>query len=119
MGRSTKMIIRGREFASRKAAVDYFMEQRSAVKESGPLREGELFEEIRDLYTRYCEITKWDLSNRVIHAFSVDYEPRKNGQTWASHLCYWVHFSPKDRLSFSVRKAVDEVARAATAEQQK
>nr|WP_269217793.1 hypothetical protein [Escherichia coli] len=71
------------------------------------------FDELLELYTRYCEVTNWELSNRVIYAFSVDYEPRKNGQTWASHLCYWVQFSPKDKLSFSVREAVDEIAKAA------
>lgn len=113
MGRSVKVKIGGREFASKKAAVDYFMDQREAVKGSGPLREGQFFDELLELYTRYCEVTNWELSNRVIYAFSVDYEPRKNGQIWASHLCYWVQFSPKDKLSFSVREAVDEIAKAA------
>ena len=113
MGRSVKVKIGGREFASKKAAVDYFMDQREAVKGSGPLREGQFFDELLELYTRYCEVTNWELSNRVIYAFSVDYEPRKNGQTWASHLCYWVQFSPKDKLSFSVSEAVDEIAKAA------
>lgn len=83
MGRSVKVNIGGREF-SKKAAVDYFMDQREAVKGSGPLREGQFFDDLRELYTRYCEVTNWDLSNRVIYAFSVDYEPRKNDQTWAS-----------------------------------
>lgn len=118
MGRSTRVIIRGREFASKTAAVDYFMDQRESVKRSGLVREGELFEALTDLYTRFCELTKWDLSNRVIYAFSVDYEPRKNGQTWASRLCYWVHFSPEQKWSFSVSKAVDEIARATAAEPQ-
>jgi hypothetical protein len=80
MGRSVKVKIGGREFASKKAAVDYFMDQREAVKGSGPLREGQFFDELLELYTRYCEVTNWELSNRVIYAFSVDYEPRKNGR---------------------------------------
>ncbi|MEG2734347.1 MAG: hypothetical protein RR962_03330 [Hafnia sp.] len=32
MGRSTKVIIKGREFASKKAAVGYFMNRRDEVK---------------------------------------------------------------------------------------
>lgn len=118
MGRFVKVKIGVTDFPSKKAAVYYFMDQREAAKRSGPVREGDFFEELRELYTRFCEITKRDLSNRVIYAFSVDYEPRKNGQTWASHLCYWVQFSPKDKLSFSVREAVDEIAKAAATEQQ-
>lgn len=113
MGRSIPVKIGQKEFKSKKAAVDYFMDQREAVKEAGPVREGNFFYELRELYTRFCEITNWDLSSRVIYAFSVDYEPRKNGQTWASYLCYWVQFSPKEKLSFSVKEAVDEIAKAA------
>jgi len=110
-----KVTIGEREFDSKKAAVNYFMDQREAVKASGLVREGEFFEELTELYTRFCELTEWDLSNRVIYAFSVDYEPRKNGQSWASHLCYWVQFSPKEKLSFSIREAVDEISKASAA----
>lgn len=116
MGHAIKVNIAGREFPSKKAAVDYFMDQCEAVKKTGPVREGHLFEALRELYTRYCEITKWDLSNRVIYAFSVDYEPRPVGQTYASHLCYWVHFSPEQKWSFSVKRAVNEIVKAAAAE---
>jgi len=113
MGRAIRVIIGRREFASKKAAVDYFMDQRESVKKSGLLCEGEFFEELIELHKRYCELTEWELSNRVIYVFSVDYEPRKSGQSWASHLCYWVHFSLEQKLSFSVREAVDEIARTA------
>lgn len=116
MGRSITVKIGQKAFKSKKAAVSYFMDQCGAVKETGPIREGLLFEDLRELYTRYCELTKWELSNREIYAFSVDYEPRHTGQNYGSYLCYWVQFSAKDRLSFSVRVAVDEIAKA-TAEQ--
>lgn len=112
MGRSVKVEISGREFASKKAAVSYYMDLREAVKETGPLKDGEFFEELKDLYVRYCEATKFELNGRVIYGFGVDYEPRQSGQTWASHLCYWVHFSPKQKLSFSVREAVDAIVKA-------
>ncbi|WP_413484571.1 hypothetical protein [Morganella psychrotolerans] len=116
MGRSISVKIGQREFPSKKAAVDYFMNQRETVKQAGLLREGTFFEELRELYTRYCDATKWDLSNRVIYAFSVDYEARQNSQKWSNHPCYFVQFSPKDKLAFSVREAVDEIVKAEAAE---
>ncbi len=94
------------------------MYQRETVKQAGLLREGAFFEELRELYTRYCDATGWDLSNRVIYAFSVDYEPRQNSDKWSNHPCYFVQFSPKDKLAFSVREAVDEIAKAAATENQ-
>lgn len=118
MGRSVSVKIGQREFSSKKAAVDYFMNQRETMKKSGLLREGTFFEELRELYTRFCDATKWDLGNKVIYAFSVDYEARQNDQKWSNYLCYFVQFSPKEKLAFSVRKAVDEITKAATAEQQ-
>lgn len=118
MGRSISVKIGQREFPSKKAAVDYFMNQRETVKQAGLLREGYFFEELRELYTRYCDATEWDLSNRVIYAFSVDYEARQNNQKWSSDLCYFVQFSPKDKLAFSVKEAVDKIVKANAAEQQ-
>lgn len=118
MGRSTKVIIRGSEFPSKKAAVGHFMDQREKVKEAGPLKEGELFDELRELYLRYCEITGQRLGNREVYSFSVNYETRHTDQNYGTYLCYWVHFSPKDTdgLSFSVKQAVDAIA-SAVAEQ--
>ncbi|WP_193749770.1 hypothetical protein [Enterobacter cancerogenus] len=37
MGRAVKVKFGERQFASKKAAVSYFMDQREAVKERGPL----------------------------------------------------------------------------------
>ena len=115
MARSRPVKIGQKEFKSKKAAVDYFMDQREAVKTVGPLKEGELFDELRDLYLRYCEITDHRLGNRGVYAFSVNYETRHTDQNYGTYLCYWVHFSPKDTdgLSFSVKQAVDAIARAA------
>ena len=113
MGRSIPVKIGGREFKSKKAAVDHFMNQREAVKKSGLVRDGQLFEELTELYTRYYELTEWDVSSREIYAFSVDYEPRHTNQNYGSHLCYWVQFSPEQKWSFSVSEAVDEIAKAA------
>ncbi|EOE7356169.1 TPA: hypothetical protein ACKFMW_004321 [Enterobacter hormaechei] len=112
MGRSVRVSIGGREFSSKKAAADYFMGQREAVKAAGPVTEGALFEELKELYLRYYEACEnWDLNGRAITAFSVDYEPRQNGQTWAAYLCYWAHFSSKQALPFSVKRAIDTVTK--------
>ncbi|WP_171455147.1 hypothetical protein [Serratia marcescens] len=115
MGRSTPVMIGQKEFKSKTAAVSYFMEQREAVKAVSPLKEGELFDELRDLYLRYCKITDYPLGNREVYAFSVNYETRHTNQNYGTYLCYWVHFSPKDTdgLSFSVKQAVDAIASAA------
>lgn len=114
MGRAVKVNIGERQFASKKAAVSYFMDQREAVKEKGALKEGNFFEELKALYLKYCDCCEsWGLNGRTITSFTVDFEPRQNGQTWASHLCYWVHFSEKQARPFSVREAVDEIAKAA------
>lgn len=113
MGRSIPVKIGQQEFKSKKAAVSHFMDQCGVVKGSGPIREGHLFEDLRELYTRFCELTEWELGSREIYAFSVDYEPRHTDQNYGSYLCYWVQFSPKERMSFSVREAVDEIAKAA------
>ncbi|EEZ4481630.1 TPA: hypothetical protein ACYZ9D_004428 [Escherichia coli] len=112
MGRSVSVTIGQTKFKSKKAAVEYFMDQREAVKIAGPLKKGELFDELRDLYLRYCEITEHSLGNREIYAFSVNYETRHTDQNYGTYLCYWVHFSPKDTdgVSFSVKQAVDAIA---------
>lgn len=115
MRRSVSLKIGQKEFKSQKAAVGYFMDQREAVKAVGPLKKGELFDELRDLYLRYCEIEDYSLGNREIYAFSVNYETRHTDQNYGTYLCYWVHFSPKDTdgLSFSVRRAVRAIASVA------
>mgnify|MGYP000853269254 CR=1 FL=1 len=109
MGLSVKVTISGREFASKKAAVVYFMDQRKEVKASGPVTEGMLFDELKDLYCRYCNTSpSWELNGRNIVAFVVDYELRQSGQ-YAQHLCYKVAFSNNELRPFSIDKAVTAV----------
>lgn len=118
MGRTTKVIIRGREFASKKAAVGYFMDRREEVKASGPVTEGAFFDELTDLYSRYCSASPgWELNGRNIVAFVVDYELRQNGE-YAQHLCYKVRFSNQELRPFSVDKAVTTVIKAGHANKQ-
>lgn len=46
MGRSITVKIGQKEFKSKKAAVSHFMDQCGAVKEFGPIRKGDLFEDL-------------------------------------------------------------------------
>lgn len=60
-----------------------------------------------DLFSRYCEKSPgWELNGRLITAFLVDFEPRKNNGVWASYPCYKVHFSNNETRPFSIKKAL-------------
>lgn len=107
MVRARTLTIAGVEFDSLTRAESHFQDRRCEVKETGPLTQGELFGQLVDLYTRYCAASPgWELNGREITAFSVDYELRKNGESWAQYLCYKVHFSNKEVRPFSVPKAL-------------
>jgi len=111
MGRSMPVRIGQKTFASKKAAVSYFMEQREAIKASGPITEGELFFELKELYIRFCDASPgWELNGRNILAFIVDYELRQVGQQYASHLCFKVKFSNNELRPFSIDKAITAIA---------
>lgn len=111
MGRSVKVDIAGREFASKKEAVSYFMDLREQIKASGPLTEGTLFDELKDLYSRYCNASPgWELDGRNIVAFIVDYELRQNGK-YVQHLCYKVKFTNQELRPFSVDKAISAITK--------
>lgn len=113
MGRAIPVKIGQKEFKSKKAAVSYFMDQQESVKERGPLKEGPFFEELKALYLHYCDCCEsWGLNGRTITSFTVDVEPRQNGQTRASNLCYRVHFSEKRSRPFPVKDAVEEIAKS-------
>lgn len=107
MGHAKKIEIAGLNFSSMSAAESHFMDKRTAVHSSGPVYAGDLFDQLTDLYTRYCENSPgWELNGREITGFSVDYELRKNSGNYAQHLCYKVHFSNKEVRPFSVREAL-------------
>lgn len=109
MGTAKPLSIAGRPFATLGKATKYFQDQRQDVKGAGLLTEGELFTELTELYTRYCELyPTWALNGRNITAFSVDYELRENGR-YGQYLCYRVHFSNKEIRPFSIPKALTAV----------
>lgn len=112
MGKALRITLGQRTFTSKKAAAAYYMDQRDAVRAGGELTAGELFEELRELYTRYCDSSpEWALNGRDITGFVVDHEPRRNGATWAQHLCYKVCFSNREVRPFSIDKALSALSR--------
>lgn len=117
MGQAILVNIGEQEFLSKKAAINYFMQHRDNVREWGSITGGSLFEALKALYLSYCESSQdRALNSRVIMAFSVDYEPQKNGQACTSHLCYWVHFSKKQKIPFSIQEAVYSIVKATASE---
>ncbi|HHQ4524277.1 TPA: hypothetical protein ACSP1O_002185 [Aeromonas veronii] len=112
MGRSIQVKIGQTIFKSKKAAVRYFMDQREAIKASGPVTEGTLFGELKELYTRFCDASPgWALNGRNIVSFIVDFERRQAGQQYASHLCFKVKFSNDELRPFSIDEAITAITR--------
>ena len=110
MGRARTLTIAGQDFNSMAEAESHFQDKRPEVKASGPVSDGELFNQLSEVYTRYCAASPgWELNGREITAFSVDYELRKNRSSYAQHLCYRVHFSNKEVRPFSVPKALKAI----------
>lgn len=119
MKRGITVVINGKSFASKTSAKKHFMDQRERVKADGPLKSGELYEDLLDLYMNYIDIhPEHALNGRRITAFSVDFEPRENAGQWSSYLCYWVEFSTTQKKPFSLPGAVDDIAAAQAAAQQ-
>ncbi|WP_158150183.1 hypothetical protein [Pantoea agglomerans] len=112
MARGKSVTIGDLTFSSKKAAVDHFMDQREQVRASGPVTEGVLFDQLADLFTRYCNVTpRYALNGRYITGFEVDYELRDNGG-YVQHLCYKVKFTNHEVRPFSVNKAVSAIIEA-------
>lgn len=104
------LTIAGQTFSSTADAERHFQDKRPEVKKSGPIAEGELFDQLVEVYSRYCRASPgWELNGREVTAFSVDYELRKNGSEYAQHLCYRVHFSNKEVRPFSIPKALKAI----------
>lgn len=109
MGKRNPLKLMTKEFRTQKAAVDYFMELRQTL--DNPIVEGdELFEELKDLYVRYCDCTDWNIDGRIIKSFIVEYEKRFICGEWVQHKCYKVKFSNNEFRPFSIKKAVQAVA---------
>ena len=118
MGRSIPVKFGQKEFKSKTAAVSYYMDQRPDVKAVGTISGGDYFEELKELFTLYCEICPgWELNGRHVKHFTVQNEPRCINGNWVSHPCYKVQLSNGELRPFSVEKAIDAIVKVAAAEQ--
>jgi len=112
MTRGKTVTIGDLTFSTKKAAVDHFMDRREEVKAAGPVTGGALFNQLTDLYTRYCNCSPgYALNGRHIVGFEMDYELRDNGR-YVQRLCYRVRFSNQELRPFSVNKAVSAIIEA-------
>lgn len=118
MGRSVPVKIGQKEFASKQKARSYYMDQRPDVKAVGVISEGCYFEELKELFTLYCESCPgWELNGRLIVHFTVQNEPRCINGNWVSYPCYKVHLSNGELRPFSIEKAIDAIVKVVAAEQ--
>lgn len=114
MARGNTITLGQRTFTSQQAAVDYFMEKRAEVMAGGEFSSGEFFEELRELFTRYCENSPgWELNGRLVTHFYVEGEKRQVNGRWVEHPCYKARLSNGERRVLSVEKAVRGVVAAA------
>ena len=110
MGKAKPVTIAGLHFLKQGEALEYFMSKRPELINQSQIIQGELFDALKDLYIRYCENSPgWELNGRLITAFLVDFEPRKNNGGWASYPCYKVHFSNNETRPFSIKKALQSL----------
>ncbi|KKG27863.1 hypothetical protein DU52_06835 [Methanosarcina mazei] len=115
MGRSVPVRIGQKEFKSRTAAVSHYMNQLTAVKAAGILSEGDCFEELKALFTLYCDSCPGqELNGCQIEHFTVQNEPRFTNR-WVSHPCCRVRLSNGELRPFSVEKAINAIVKAAAA----
>ncbi|HAH2862566.1 TPA: hypothetical protein GFY27_21275 [Escherichia coli] len=118
MGRSVSVKIGQKVFKSKKAAVSYYMDQRPDVKAVGVISKGSYFEELKELFTLYCDSCPgWELNGRLIKHFTVQSEPRFTNGRWVSHPCYKFQLSNGELRLFSVKKAINAIVNVAVAEQ--
>lgn len=120
MGRSVPVKIGQKEYESKTAAISHYMNQRIDVKAAGIISEGDYFEELKELFTLYCDSCPgWELNGRLIKHFTVQNEPRFTNGRWVSHPCYKVQLSNGELRPFSVEKAINAIVKAAVANQKK
>ncbi|OCG16956.1 hypothetical protein [Gilliamella sp. WF3-4] len=110
MGKAKPVTINRHDFPKKEKAISYFLDRRPEVKEAGLITEGNFFEDLKDLYKRYCNCSpSWEFNGREIVAFIVGNERRNNNGDWFETVCYKVKFSNDEIRPFSIRKAVTAI----------
>jgi len=115
MGHSIPVKIGQKEFASITKAISYYMDQRADIKAVGTISDGDYFEELKELFTLYCDSCPgWELNGRLVTHFAVKPEKRLVGGQWITTHCYEVHLSNREFRPFSVGKGVKAIVKAST-----
>ncbi|MBY6260062.1 hypothetical protein K3G69_26670 [Phytobacter diazotrophicus] len=97
-------------YARKGDAECWLMAQRDAVETQGGVSQGPLFDQLKDLFLRYCQATDWPLKGDKVTHFTVGYEHRGSGDAGGSTKCFFVHFDNDDEGdSFSVPTALKSV----------
>jgi hypothetical protein len=111
MGKAKPVTIAGKRFDTQGDAVNFFNNQKKELLPEGMMKEGDLFDALKDLYERYCNNSPgYELNGRLITGFSVEYEKRNVNGGWATHPCYKTHFSNDEIRPFSIKKAVKSLS---------
>ncbi|MDX5628409.1 MULTISPECIES: hypothetical protein [unclassified Brenneria] len=113
MARSIPVKIGQQSFTSKTEAVNHFMDKRGDVKVVETISDGDFFEELKELFVRYCDSCPgWELNGRLVKHFTVKHEPRCVNGRWVSHPCYKVQLSNGELRPFSVDKAITAIVKA-------
>jgi len=111
MAKAKSVTISDRHFIKQGDAIEYFKSQKKELLPEGPIKDGELFNCLKDVYESYCNNSPgYELNGRLITGFSVDFEKRKIKNVWSTHACYKVHFTNNEIRPFSIAKAVKSMA---------
>ncbi|CAH8192552.1 MULTISPECIES: hypothetical protein [Vibrio] len=102
-----KVTLHNKTFRSKKSANEHYMNLRDSI--TGAIEDGELFEELKELYIKYCDATKWNNEGRIIKNFIVGYEPRVFSGKYVQYKCYKVNFSNNETRPFSIQKALNAI----------
>ena len=75
MSKAKPVTIAGKHFYTQGDAVSFFNNQKKELLPEGMMKEGDLFDALKDLYERYCNNSPgYELNGRLITGFSVEYE---------------------------------------------
>ncbi|AOP98001.1 hypothetical protein [Enterobacter roggenkampii] len=99
------------KFKSRKTAVTHYLAYEKILNK-GPLKKGTVFEELKSLYLTYSECCeKWGIDSKQIFAFGLDKDVSQNYKNHVHDRRYAAHFLWKPVQSFSIRDAVNTIAK--------
>lgn len=106
------VILTDKAFKKKGDAEKYYLDKRQDVALAGKLTDtgDALFQELKEIYQRYCTLTHWPMKGDVIDGFSVGNTVRQNDNSWVTTKCYTVWFDNGENDEFSIPKALTAIA---------